>query len=63
MKQNKSQKMLFLVWRRVQGEGDELIGLFDSEPEMNAYYQVAMERIAPEDLHWTEVPVGWRYFT
>jgi hypothetical protein len=52
--------MMFLVWHRVHGEADELIGLFDSEFEMNVYYQVAMESIDPEDLHWTEVPVGWK---
>ncbi len=62
MRSNKSQAMIFLVWHRVHGEGDELIGLFDSEFEMNVYYQVAMESTDPEDLHWTGGPVGWRCF-
>lgn len=62
MKLNKSRELMFLVWRKVAGEGDELIGLFDSESEMNDYYHLAMEKVDPKELHWTEVPVGWKYF-
>ncbi|WP_181274672.1 hypothetical protein [Brevibacterium oceani] len=54
---------MYLVWRRVSGDTSELIGLFDTESAMNDYYELAMKRVDPKELHWTEVPVGWSYYS
>lgn len=53
---------LFLVWHHVAGEGDELIGLFEHEHEMEEAYQEALKHFEAETLHWTKVPMGWSCF-
>lgn len=57
-----SRPAIFLVWHYDSDEGNELIGLFEREHEMEEAYKEALKHFEAENLHWTKVPLGWSYF-
>lgn len=53
---------IHLLWLHTDDEGDELVGLFEHEHEVETAYQEALKHFEAKDLHGTTVPLGWSRF-